>query len=146
MAVLVHRGNMHSEPPDWISWDGIHMIDEMASVTWIKMRVRVWGGLDGFSFFFSNSTFVLVTAAMLHPNPHACWKSQCNWWSLCVSMYRLALKLGNISPPEIEHSWQQLSGSQSAGKPTGFYVLSCTDLLADHPPAPSGLPFPCAHV
>lgn len=51
MAVLVHRANMHSEPPDWISCDGIHMIDETASVTWIKMRV--WGGgLDGFFSFF----------------------------------------------------------------------------------------------
>lgn len=27
-----------------------------------------------FSFFFSNSTFVLGTAATLHPNPHACRK------------------------------------------------------------------------
>lgn len=121
---------MRRYPHDW--WDGIGHMDQDESES-------VRGDWMDFSLFFLYSAFVLGTAASLHPNPHACRKSQCNWWSLCVSMYTLALKLGNISPPEIERSWQQLSGSQSAGKPTGFYVLSCTELLADPQPPPVSL-------
>lgn len=136
MAVLVHRANMHSEPQDWIARDGIHMIDETASVTWIKMRVRVWGGLYGFCIFFFIQLLYWVQLQVCIQIPTQCLKSQCNWWSLCMSMYTLGLKLGNISPPEIKHSWQQLSGSESAGKPNGVLCSIVYRPLCRHPQPP----------
>lgn len=76
MAVLVHHANMHFEAKDWISSDGIRMIDETASVTWIKIGVRALAGLDGYILFlfYLFITFVPAVTASLHPNPQTMLK------------------------------------------------------------------------
>lgn len=100
MAVLVHRANMHSEPQDWISRDSIHMIDETASVTWIKMRVRVWGGI-GWIFFFLFNFCTGYDCESASKSPH-------NVLNLtvidqhCVHAHTGA-HVRKVLPPEIEH-------------------------------------------